>query len=381
MGDGKTNVLQLCCTAGCDGPALAAIVDRCHRLGALDPAGEFHSSLAVIRRVRQVADDFATRAAELGIEFDELYQYGPCDPSLLARLGMVLRRRRIDVVHAHDATSHMLAMILQPLFRFSMVATARPPAPADWKARMKDEIDQRILPGFHRVIAANRVVATQLCQLGCRPAQVDVIHDGVDTETFSRHAVRGDLRRDLRIPRDAIAIGTITRGATETQLQTIFAARRWAEAECGPIELIVLDDVPRSAVDEVIEEFDATDRTHVVDFEDRLPSAYAAFDVFVATASSAHPVEGILEALSMEVPVVCGNFSGMDEFVANGTTGLLVDADDASAIGDAILRILNNRPEAASMAAAGRLRICQSFRTADSIARVARAYRRALADA
>ena len=83
----------------------------------------------------------------------------------------------------------------------------------------------------------------------------------------------------------------------------------------------------------------------------------------------------------MEVPVVCGNFSGMDEVIADGTTGLVVDADDSIGFGDAIRRLLKNQPEAASMAAAGRLRICQSFRTSDSIAQVARTYRRALADA
>jgi len=293
---------------------------------------------------------------------------------------MILRRRRIDVVHAHDASSHLLAMLLQPMFRFSMVASAQPHMPVDWKARLKVEIDQKILPGFHRVIAANRLLATQLCRLGCRPSQVDVIHGGVDTETFSRRTVRGNLRRDLKIPRDAPLIGTITRGATEAKLRTLFSARRWAEAELGPICLVVLDEGPKERIDALAEEFEAVSRTFLVDPEDRLPRTYAAFDVFVAIGSSANPVDGILEAQSMEIPVVCGNFSGMDEVITDGTTGLVVDADDSISIGDAIRRLLNNRSEAASMALAGRLRICQSFRTSHSIAQVARTYRRALAE-
>lgn len=275
----------------------------------------------------------------------------------------------------------MLAMLLQPLFRFSMVATARPHMPADWKARLKVDIDQKILPGFHRVIAANHHLATQLCRLGCRPSQVDVIHGGVDTETFSRHAVRGDLRRDLNIPADALVVGTIARGATDAELRSIFGARRWAEAELGPICLVVLDEEPNDRIDRLAAEFDAEGGTYVVGAGEHLPRTYAAFDVFVATGSSANPVEGILEAQSMEVPVVCGNFSGMDEVISNGTTGLVVDAGDSNGFGNAIRRLLKNRPEAASMAAAGRLRICQSFRTSDSIAQIARTYRRAMADA
>ena len=381
MGDGKTNVLQLCCSAGCDGRALTAIVDHCHRLSAGDAEREFHSSLAFIRRGRQVATDVIGRAGEFGIDCDELLQHGPFDPTLPWRLGMVLRRRRIDVVHAHDATSHLLAMFLQPLFRFSMVATARSHVPTDWKARLKVEIDQKILPGFHRVIAANRQLANQLCGIGCRASQVDVIHGSVDTENYSRHAVRGDLRRDLKIPRNARVIGTIARGATEAELRFVFAARRWAEADLGPICLLVLDETPNNQIGRLAAEFDAAGGTYVVDADDRLPRTYAAIDVFVATGSSANPVEGILEAQSMEVPVVCGNFFAVDEVISNGTTGLVVDADDSISLGDAICRLLKNRPEAASMAVAGRLRICQSFRTSDSIAQMARTYRRAMADA
>ena len=65
----------------------------------------------------------------------------------------------------------------QPRFRFRMVAKAFEPETHNWSEKIALEIDHKLLPGFDRVIAANAQLARQLCRLGCRIGQIDVIPD------------------------------------------------------------------------------------------------------------------------------------------------------------------------------------------------------------
>lgn len=63
-----------------------------------------------------------------------------------------------------------------------------------------------------------------------------------------------------------------------------------------------------------------------------------------------------LEAMALGKPVVAANTGGLRDIVVHEETGLLVDADDSSALADAITRVLRDRPLAQRMGEAGRKR-------------------------
>jgi phosphatidyl-myo-inositol dimannoside synthase len=84
---------------------------------------------------------------------------------------------------------------------------------------------------------------------------------------------------------------------------------------------------------------------------ERLPVYYAACDAFVLLSRSVSVgesagVEGagiaVLEAMSMELPVVAAATGGIPETVIDGTTGLLVDPTDIKAATKKIARLLED---------------------------------------
>jgi len=69
----------------------------------------------------------------------------------------------------------------------------------------------------------------------------------------------------------------------------------------------------------------------------------------------------ILEAMASGLPVIATRVGGTPEAVANGKTGLLVEAADASSLAEAIVAILSHNELRKSMGKAGRERAVELF--------------------
>ncbi len=344
-----------------------------------DADAEFRISVAVVRSGRVRSSAVVSDSSARQIDLHEVTRRSRFDPTLLWRVGRLLRRLKPDIVHAHDAQSHLLALLLQPLCGFRMVATARHGHAGDWRERFSASVDQKLLPGFHRVIAANNQLARQLYQLGCRPTQVDVIGVSIDTQRFSRDAVRRQLRDELALSAQAKVVGTSGHLCRGAELDLVLRAVRGAQAAIGPIHLIVFGQyTPRDKIRNRAAKYGLAARTHLIGAQGDLPDVYAALNVFVVAGQSGEVATALLEAQSMEVPVVCTRFEGVEDLVAHGTTGFITDQDDAEALASSITRLLSNPREAQALAATGRLRITQRFHSADRSEALAATYRRAM---
>jgi colanic acid/amylovoran biosynthesis glycosyltransferase len=81
-----------------------------------------------------------------------------------------------------------------------------------------------------------------------------------------------------------------------------------------------------------------------------------------------------LEAMSFAVPIVATRISGVPEQVEHGTTGLLVAPGDATALADALERLLSDPVSAAAMGKAGARRVEQRFSTREFVEGMLRVY-------
>ena len=84
------------------------------------------------------------------------------------------------------------------------------------------------------------------------------------------------------------------------------------------------------------------------------------------------------EAMMRGTAVVASDIGGLAETVAHESTGLRVPPGDASALADALVRLLSDRDLAERFGAAGRARARANFTVDDSIGRFERLYTRLL---
>lgn len=85
------------------------------------------------------------------------------------------------------------------------------------------------------------------------------------------------------------------------------------------------------------------------------------FDVFLLTSVAEGTPIAILEAMSMEIPVVATDVGGVSEQVINGETGILVPPKNPEAISRAVIRLLKNKKERINMKKRARKRVKEVF--------------------
>lgn len=98
---------------------------------------------------------------------------------------------------------------------------------------------------------------------------------------------------------------------------------------------------------------------------DEVPARLAAADVLVAASLTEAFGMPLVEAMAAGLPVVAAEAGAMGEIVRDGLTGLLVPRDDATALAEAIGRLLTDDGLRARLGAAGRKRAeeCYSWDT------------------
>ena len=118
---------------------------------------------------------------------------------------------------------------------------------------------------------------------------------------------------------------------------------------------------------------DLGDRVRFVGFIDSedLPLWYAAATVFTLPSLYEGFGMGLLEAMSCGTPVVTTTSSSLPEVV--GDAGLMVPATDADALGEALLRLLNDAELRAELRERG-LRQAQRFSWRETAERTLAAY-------
>jgi glycosyltransferase involved in cell wall biosynthesis len=92
-----------------------------------------------------------------------------------------------------------------------------------------------------------------------------------------------------------------------------------------------------------------------------LPAHYRRADLLVNPSLSEAFGVSLIEAMATEVPVVASRVGGMSQVVAEGETGLLVEAGNAAALAGAICGLLDDADRRRSMRKAGRRRVLERF--------------------
>lgn len=92
-----------------------------------------------------------------------------------------------------------------------------------------------------------------------------------------------------------------------------------------------------------------------------LAQRYAAADVYVQSSLSEAFGMPVAEAMAASVPVVATRVGGIPELVEHGKTGLLVEADDAPGLAEAILRLLADEDLRKTLGQSARARVIERF--------------------
>ena len=337
-------------------------------------------------RYHRLALNFAT-----SLDLARLPVYATKLPLAAIRLARILRREKIDIVHSHTFASILTARLAAIFARVRHVAGIA--GPRHLEAPFTRMIDRRTWWMDDLTVAGCQYTRDLYAALGARDDRLACIYYGVDADRFD--PARSDpaaARRALGIAADTPLIALVavfyppTRGP-QTPPHTMGRGLKGHEDLLAAAR-IVAQRIPDArfvlAGNGVVEAGEAyrrqliemrahdellRDRVIFTGHIDDVPSLLAAADVAVQ-CSLTENLGGTIEALLMECPVVATRVGGMPESVLDGETGLLVPPSNPEALAAAIVRLLEDREQAAALGRAGRRLMLARFtsaRTADDV--------------
>jgi glycosyltransferase involved in cell wall biosynthesis len=353
------------------------------------PKGDFYTGAAIQLRdlarglvlrghrvtvVTRASERWAAEAGAAGFTHLDFFR-GPVDPVGAARLAGLLRRERIEVVHAHKGGGRTLTLFARGL-------GPRPPLVVNRGVSFPMAPVSRWVDGSRAVaciVAVCQAIKDDLVRQGLPATKIDVVYSGTDTDWFDPGRVSGaGVRQELGLHPGTPLVTQI--GVREPKgnddLLRAFARIRAARPDARLL-LVGARAEKRAPLESLARAGGLGDSVTIWGYRDDVPDVLAAAQVSVDASYEGLGITGTLrESLAMETPVVATRAMGNPELVGHEEHGLLVPPRDPEALAAAVLRLLADPAWARRLGQAGRGRVVAGFSTRAKVERLETLYAR-----
>ena len=313
-------------------------------VSALDPQA-FRLALAVScgREAAFRASDVPAYAAR-GVPVYEVPMRRGIAPAAdalsLVRLVRAIRKVRPDVIHAHSSKAGFLArvagaccrvpVVYTPhVFPFLMACGAR-------SRRLYRLLERGVRGATAAVIAVSEEEVREALLLGYARDRVFLIRNGVTPCESGAVAAR---------EKGALSVGFFGRLTRQKGPDIFLDAASCVVAHLPQVSFVITGDGEMAAA--LRERAEALQLTASVKFKGACPQSETVarmreVDVVVVPSRWEGCPYAVLEAFQAGVPLVASAVGGVPDLVKNGVSGVLVAAEDAEALCDAVLGLLRD---------------------------------------
>jgi len=306
--------------------------------------------------------------AERGVPTQSFTVRNSVDMGAVFRLAGIIRRERIEIVHAHSRRDYVIAVLGTALARaFSrrslrLILHAHMIRPLGGTSPLSSRFFAR---GADAVVAVSGAVADHLrAGHNFSPDFVHLISNGVDVKAYARPGSatycqkRTETRRDWGIPPEALVLGMIGRLDAKGQSDLLATAPALLH-ECPSLHFVFIGSEGEAGAEAHLLTQAAAggfeDRLRLTGPREDIPALLPALDILVHLPKDEAFGLALAEAMAAGLPTVATNIGGCREVVQNDVTGILVPPGSASALSSALFQLLDSEDGPSRRSEMGRL--------------------------
>ncbi|MDE3102013.1 MAG: glycosyltransferase [Chloroflexota bacterium] len=369
----RTRVVRIITRLNVGGPAIQALLLTEH----LDPE-RYESHLIAGRPGPREGDMTAFRGGavrpiylgSLGREISP-----PSDAATLVRLVVLLRRLRPDIVHTHLAKAGFVGRVAARLaatrvvihtFHGNVLRGYFGPA----RTRLFLSLERYLARISDRIVSISPRQTAELLSLRIAPREKLVeIPLGLDLAPFIAPSPSG-LRSELGLGDESPLVGIVAR-LVPVKGVDVFLRAAWRIHATRPDTrfVVVGDGELRDELEELAREIGVAPVVTFTGWRADLAPVYHDLDVVVLTSHNEGTPVTLIEAAAAQRPVVATAVGGVPD-VIDGQSGLLVPDGDIDALSRSVIRLLEDRALARTLAAAARARVYPRYDRSELLARI-----------
>lgn len=302
------------------------------------------------------------RVRARGLAASAVRMRGDWDLPAARRVRALVRTWRPDVVHAHDARAHAIALAALFGLRTPLVVTRRVPfVPKAGQLKYGRRVA--------RFIAISNAVRDAMVAGGVEASRIDVVYSGVPTPVVEHPR---DWRAECRWPADVVlcgVVGAMTAEKGVAALEQVAAALPDDVRRRARLVLLGGQAAGRCAVGAL--------EAYRAGFVDEVHAAMAGLDVLWHPSSAEGLGTAVIDAMALGVPPVAFAVGGLPELIVPGECGLLAPPADTATFAREAARLVDDAALRARLADGGRAR-ARDFDVAHMVDGTERVYRAVL---
>jgi N-acetyl-alpha-D-glucosaminyl L-malate synthase BshA len=294
-----------------------------------------------------------------------LFEFPMYTISIAAKLAEIVESENIEIIHCHYAIPHTISGIIakEIVNKFSKVKVVTTLHGTDVTLVGKQENFRKIVQYALNKTDAITCVSEFLYQSTIREFSpnkpIEVIPNFVDTNEYKRQS-NPKLRRRFADDEEKIIIHIsnfrkVKRVPDVVQTFSLILKQI-------PSRLILVGDGPDfSEVENLIIKLNLKDKVWLLGEQTSIVELLSISDLFILTSETEGFGLAALEAMSCEVPVVCYNVGGLNEFVFDGINGFLVRVGNIELLANKSIELLRNDTLRQSFAINARKTVVKNF--------------------
>jgi glycosyltransferase involved in cell wall biosynthesis len=167
------------------------------------------------------------------------------------------------------------------------------------------------------LLSVSEFTKKTLVSHGLREKDVTVLHNGIDTDQWQKNHGTPVLRNEFDQLKNALIVGTVARiDQKHKDLPTFYRVAAAVSRKWPDVRFVIVGDGHGKLLDEtkkMVFDLGLKDIVFFTGHRTDLLNIYSSFDVFLMTSRTEGLPNTVLEAMSMEVPVVSTRVAGVPE--------------------------------------------------------------------
>ena len=285
-------------------------------------------------------EKFQQVAPVLGLPSSSAY-----DPRSVKLLKDYISQNQIDLIDAHSAGAHALALLVKLIFPHIKLVVHR---------RVDNPIKDRLLTrlkyfssGVDQFVPISDCIKRILIAYGVDENKITVVKSAIDINKYDhldRQRCRSELLQSLKIKDPGFLLGNASAFTDQKGYDVLIQSLKPLNDKGMAFHCILAGDGPLLAeMRALVKNLNLSKKVTFLGFTDRVPQLLKSLDALVMPSNNEGLGTLVLDAIAAGCCVVGTRVGGIPEMVINGETGLTVAKGDHVALARSIEDIILNK--------------------------------------